>query len=185
MNTVANRAAILVRKGIKVANVLALTTSVSLKIDGTCIVSVYSSPNEENVEHLQEVATHMTKSNAPLVITGDFNTRWRPFTNLPIRPRDIEFQDFVLTNDLKVDNDGTSTCTHQGRLSTNDYTMTKNNSEVTNWEVKEEDSLSDHRYIMFNVNCSKNGRETKKEIGHRKVKESATGPTRPARVHKP
>ena len=51
-------------------------------------------------------------------------------------------------------NDESPTCRHQGRLTINEYTLTKS-CEVEHWKVDaDEETLSDHIYILFKVTLS-------------------------------
>ena len=67
------------------------------------------------------------------------------FTDLRMRRRDTEFEDFIAERDLTVENNGRHTCTYQGRNTVNDYTLTINTA-VNDWKVLEAETLSDHEY---------------------------------------
>lgn len=86
------------------------------------------------------------------VITGDFKCRLPAYSLLELRPRDYDFIEYIHSKNLTVANHRVATCTHQGRYTTNDYTLITEECAVDNWYVLEDaESLWDHRYIVFNI----------------------------------
>jgi hypothetical protein len=117
----------------------------------TCIISVYASPNEEIGPVLDEIEDTIQLCSKNAVVCGDFNTRWSSFTDAAFRDRDQFFLEFIVRNDLTMENTGKPTCTHQDRYTTNDYTLTRR-SAIINWKVHSQIiSLSDHLLITFSI----------------------------------
>lgn len=114
------------------------------------IMSVYCPPNmevEEPFEEILEVAERHIK----VLITGDFNCRTTATSTLAYRARDTDFEHLQWELGVQMENDDTPTLVHQGRLTVNDYTLTRG-CTVKNWTVLvEEITLSDHRYIQFDL----------------------------------
>lgn len=167
-----DRAAILTKSNITIKKEWKELSTVGIEIGKTRIISAYCSPNEE-VEQYLDALSLTAESPTPLVITGDFNCRWIEFDRkLRRRRKDAIFYDFIIGNDLKIENDGTPTLIHQGVESTNDYTITKR-SKVNNWMVDTlENTLSDHRFIYFEVedNTVVRNRQEKKKMDQEKLK---------------
>lgn len=144
------RAAILTSKKVQVKEEWTGPCTVGVVVGETRVIATYHSPNEDNELYLGMLVPHIEEDSA-LVLTGDLNCRWPEFDgHLGMRQRDIACYDFIIGHDLKVENDGTPTCTHQGRETTNDYTLTKR-ANISGWRVCKEDSLSDHRLVYFEV----------------------------------
>jgi hypothetical protein len=136
---------------IKVGGPLCYAASASgVKVEGVNIVSAYCSPNEEIEEYLSNLITQLRKREL-MIITGDFNTRWPEFTQLAIRRRDKQFHRFIIESGLLIENNAVATCTHQGSYTVNDYTLTRD-ATIQGWRVsKDDESLSDHRYVDFRI----------------------------------
>lgn len=168
---ISSNTAILTRRNVKTSHIWTDTSMVGITVGNTKLMSVYCSPNEEIEPHLDRLETH-TGGNTPIVLTGDFNCRWPAFSRLKIRKRDREFYEYVMSNDLKIENDGAPTCIHQGRETTNDYTMTKRTT-IKNWRVDTEETLSDHQYITFEIHSDTPvvNMQTKKKINEKILKE--------------
>jgi hypothetical protein len=71
-----------------------------------------------------------------------------------------------------MENDNTPTLVHQGRYTVNDYSFTRG-CTIVNWTVlTEEESMSDHRYILFDLvleNADKNKKWYRHQIDEEKL----------------
>ena len=89
-----------------------------------------------------------------VILAGDFNCHVPWISQLKLRPRDREFIVFILNNGLLTANSEFPTCKHQGRFTTNDYTLYRD-CQVNNWVVDvAEETLLDHRYVIFSIDLS-------------------------------
>jgi hypothetical protein len=127
---------------------------VSAEIGGTQIISLYASPNQELNPVLDEIEASIEGWTTGLVIARDFNVRWTAFTKATLRERDHLFAEFLVSYGLNIENTADPTCNHQGRLTVNEYTLTQN-CRVTDWSVHlNEESISDHLYITWNLDIT-------------------------------
>lgn len=156
---VSDTAAILLKEGIIYRIVPSGQHVASVEVGGVRIISAYASPNEEISPVLNTIETLLEGRNA-CILAGDMNCRWPEYTRATLRDRDNEMIEFIAQQQLMIGNDGTDTCIHQGRKSTNDYTFSRD-VNITKWEVLgETESLSDHLYIVWTA--SKENADTKK-----------------------
>ncbi len=120
------------------------------------LLSVYCPPND-NIKELEVVfsiiETYIRKHNK-IIIMGDFNCRTLAVES-GIRPGDrtVLFEDFVIGNGLALHNVyNCKTFANHNGASVVDYSITDlaSVSSVTDWQVTDGETLSDHHFITFN-----------------------------------
>lgn len=146
----ANTDVAILTKDIKVLAHHTGTHTVTVDLDKTRVVGLYASPNKDIEGPLDELENECSAWKQALIVGGDFNCRWSEFTSAELRARDHVFAETILMLDLQIENTGQPTCSHQGRYTTNDYTLTRQ-ARIEDWNVKEDDPLSDHAYITFTL----------------------------------
>ena len=118
------------------------------------ISSIYSDITKTIDPLIQEVITFCKNSKLPLILSGDTNSH-SSLWGLETNGRGHQFEELIFTNDLMVMNEGRE-WTFTSHLGNSIIDVTLVNQEarglVTNWMVDKDDSLSDHRYIKYNVN---------------------------------
>ncbi|XP_055944562.1 uncharacterized protein LOC129975527 [Argiope bruennichi] len=141
---------------IKIAIIGVKTNSVAIKIQTsslpTTIISAYSSPAsyiQETLEEIQDLIDALPREQ--ILIAADLNghnTLWG-YEHNDLRGNQI--LDFALANSLFIINkqDAPPTFTHCGTEGWPDLTLCSQNliHIIAKWEVLEEPSLSDHKYI--------------------------------------
>lgn len=151
------------------------------------IFSCYCSGNdeiEELEETLQQIELHLQVHNEEAIIAGDFNAKSPQWGMNLTDARGQIIADWIATNDLVVNNKGSKpTFTHQNYGSILDLTLTtvKVASHIENWDVLEIESLSDHKYIMFDVQEKRQLNEIipqmqrwqVRKLNHQKLQEAA------------
>lgn len=150
------------------------------------LFSCYSSGNreiEELEETLQEIECYLRIKRGEAIIVGDFNAKSPQWGMDLIDARGRTVTEWIATNDLVVSNQGNkATFFHQNYGSILDLTLATSNiaRHISNWDVLEIESLSDHKYIMFDVLEGHQTRETKsivqgwqtKKLDQRKLQEA-------------
>ncbi len=156
---IASRTAAILAKEIKFKIIdLQSENTVAIDSNGVIIACTYLSPNKPFSSEIRDVCK-LINSTQKLIIAGDFNCRLKGISSLPARERDKDFEEFLNTYPMKIENNKTPTCTHQGRLTVHDLVLTKK-IHIKNFSVlTDEDILSDHIPITF---------ETELEIHKRK-----------------
>lgn len=121
------------------------------------LFSCYSSGNDEIQdleETLQEIESHLRMNRTEAVIAGDFNAKSPQWGMSLTDRRGHILTDWVASNDLVLINKGNKpTFTYRSYGSILDLTIATPNvsRHINNWDVLEIESLSDHKYIMFDV----------------------------------
>lgn len=121
------------------------------------LFSCYSSGNREIddlEETLYEIEQHLRASRSKAIIAGDFNAKSPQWGMDLSDARGQMLTDWIASNDLVVSNRGNKpTFVHQNYGSILDLTLTTVAvaSNINNWNILEMESLSDHKYIMFDV----------------------------------
>lgn len=121
------------------------------------IFSCYSSGNRdiecfENM--LDEIAGHIRNSAGKCIIAGDFNSKSPLWGMARSDNRGSIMEDWIAQNNLVVMNEGNKpTFQSENYTSILDVTLTTADikDDVQSWDVLEEDSLSDHNYISFEI----------------------------------
>lgn len=93
-----------------------------------------------------------TRKTAKCIFAGDINAKSSVWGGDTTCSRGEEVLDFVLANGLTIANESSKLPTFEtsNGCSWIDLTITKN-FEVSNWDVDPEESLSDHRYIKYDI----------------------------------
>ena len=91
------------------------------------------------------------KLNGPIVVSGDFNAKNQGWGGETINTRGENLMNWILLNNFNLENKrGPPTFDCSRGHSWIDVTFSKN-IEVINWMVINEESLSDHRIITFEI----------------------------------
>lgn len=142
------------------------TGYIRLSVNGTDILNCYISPNIPRIEYCQKIDEIMEDArssiNSNLIILGDFNAKsplWSPNTT---DERGTYLENWMATLDLTALNNGqTPTFIRNTSESYIDITIVSERAyrQTKNWRVSLEESLSLHRYIMFEIqDAGKRGR---------------------------
>lgn len=128
-----------------------------VQINSIRIYSVYYSPNVTLAEYnifLNRLETSVRGSDGPVLIAGDFNAK-RPEWGSPITDqRGNALAELASSLDLHVCNTGDSPTFVRGASeSFIDVTFASRvlRQKVLNWQVLDEDSMSLHQYITFDI----------------------------------
>lgn len=140
------------------------------------LFSCYSSGNDEIQdleETLQQIESYLRLHRNDTIIAGDFNAKSPQWGMSSTDRRGQILTDWTSTNDLIIINKGnTPTFTYQDYGSILDLTIATPNvsRHINNWEVLETESLSDHKYILFDVYTGKQSIGIKTRFGGWQVK---------------
>lgn len=121
------------------------------------IYSCYSSGNDsiDSLEEtLDQIGTLIKTDKQRAIITGDFNAKSPEWGMNYTDRRGHVVTEWIATNDLVIVNQGLRpTFQRQDYGSILDLTIVTENvrSNIMEWEVSEKETLSDHNYIIFNV----------------------------------
>lgn len=130
-----------------------------VEVEGVVIYSCYFSPNrslDDFITFLDDVGRSLRSTNsADIVITGDFNAAAAEWGSSRTCRRGAALLEWIIGNDLVVVNDGRIPTFHRrGQESYIDLTLCTERTldRIERWKVHEErESLSDHRYISFQI----------------------------------
>lgn len=148
-----------------------------LETNGYRIYSCYCSPNvslNEFEAFLDGLETSIRGATCPVIVAGDLNAK-SPEWGSPIEDRRGRIlADLLASTGLSVCNQGNQPTFVRGTSKSHlDLTLVTQAaaSNVTGWEVLEEESLSLHRYIRFEVAGGRgnHGNNTKKHWAYRKI----------------
>lgn len=121
------------------------------------LISAYSSP-KENIENLLIELEPILNTNVDCLIGGDFNAHNVSWGYTDNDRRGQVLEDFLASTNLIVLNEENAPHTFQQNYSVGwpDLTITNSKliSETSSWEVLEDNSLSDHKYIKIILNKS-------------------------------
>lgn len=130
------------------------------------IFSCYSSGNRE-IEQLENLLNEIGKlvrvNKGKAIVAGDFNAKSPHWNMEKTDYRGARLEEWIGQNDLVVHNEGeTPTFQTENYGSILDLTITTSEIAqlVNKWDVIEEESLSDHNYIVFEVNQQQARAET-------------------------
>lgn len=164
------RAAIwLVGSGVTAAEVHRDPEFMSARLNGIQTFSCYASPNKSMAEFedfLQrlEVKVRAVEPGVPVLITGDFNARSAAWGDWCRNTRGDDLSTLFSSLGLQVVNEGSKpTFVGIGRGSIVDLTVVSESlvGHVSGWHVCDEvESMSDHQYIAFTLEASRNGGPT-------------------------
>lgn len=122
------------------------------------IYSCYSSGNKEIQELetcLNEIGNRIKFNRECAIITGDFNAKSPQWGMNYTDQRGAAMTDWIAENNLIVVNEGDKpTFQRSNQFSILDLTIVTEDirTKVHSWQVRDEESLSDHRFIVFEVN---------------------------------
>lgn len=141
--------AILIEDGLKFTQVdVSSGNTIAVEVGGVLLVGTYLSPNIDPRNKFL-ILHNLLLQEHRIILLGDFNCQHTDLTNRGLRERDRSFLQLIYDHCLEMANDGCPTLDHQGNLSTNDYTLYKRVS-VLWWNVlTDTESLTDHRYVVF------------------------------------
>lgn len=138
-----------------------------IKIGGKRFYSCYCSPNSGMIEYsnfIQRLEDSIRTSDAPIVVSGDFNAH-SPYWGSPKEDdRGAILIDLIAANNLSVSNIGNEpTFVRQNSRTHIDVTFASEGimAQIKNWRVMDIESLSLHRYISFEIA----GREELRKTG--------------------
>jgi len=155
------RAAILVRSGHQ-CTLVTTSTEVHLAaviIEGVLVCSCYAPPLEPLQDILEELELLLASRVNPAILGGDFNCRSSHVTGSRSNARGELLDALIDSRGLYVHNIvdcHTWERFREGRLLTSiiDYTLSTSATNVSDWNVLETDSLSDHRYITYTITAA-------------------------------
>lgn len=122
---------------------------------------------EDLEETIQEIENLIRANRSEAIIAGDFNAKSPQWGMDYTDARGSKMTEWIAANNLIVLNEGnTPTFVNRNYGSILDITLSteKIRPFITGWKVLEEESLSDHKYIMFEVHEENNSRETIPQI---------------------
>jgi len=135
-----------------------------VEVQGLRVYSCYWSPNcsiNEYKDFLLQLELSIRNSLIPVVVAGDFNAKSRAWGSPREDPRGSLLADLLASLDAAVCNNGQSPTFVRGQSQSHiDITFVSASIQdsVSNWEVREEESLSLHRYITFDVGSANTAR---------------------------
>ena len=131
-----------------------------VEVDGIRIYSCYFPPNDQNdkfekfKKDIDELEASLKTSKGDVLIAGDFNSKSPEWGETRSDRRGKTVCEFVARNDLVIINKGDKCTFQRGEASSIiDLTIgsTRLARRIKDWEVLDDESLSDHRYIVFSV----------------------------------
>lgn len=122
------------------------------------IASCYSAPSSDLTEDLTQISNSLTGS-APIIIGGDFNARLSSLGYRTTDGRGNTMADFILQHNLVILNDPDSNTfdtiseNNVRRKGNPDLTLISPSllANISEWHVDPSPSLSDHKYVCFNL----------------------------------
>ncbi len=131
-----------------------------LKCEDGCMIVVVSAYMDSSLTHIEEtliqaVEFAQTRANKHCVIGCDSNSQSTLWGNKKSNYREGLVLDFVVEQSLEIANSGSKpTFVRSNTESVIDLTLHSNGVEICDWEVSDDDMLSDHRLISFQVRKS-------------------------------
>lgn len=123
-------------------------------------ISAYFPGDEDTVppEDFKELINYCKRSNKKFIVGCDANSHHEIWGSSDTNSRGEYLYDFLLSNNIMVLNRGVEpTLVTSVRKEVLDLTLASPclSTKISNWSVSDEASLSDHRHIVFEVECSK------------------------------
>lgn len=140
-----------------------------VKVRGVAYYSCYISPNCEIGEFegfLDRLQDSIKQGGVECIVGGDFNAKSTIWGNETDDRRGIILLDWIAGNNLILHNQGNEPTFRRGTShSIIDLTLTSDNiaTKISNWQVLEEESMSDHMYIYYEVNDDNKKRKKNRE----------------------
>lgn len=127
-----------------------------LDLEGFHLYSCYISPNIDINSFeaiLNEIMNDVQNTGDEVIITGDFNAKSSLWGSPHTDSRGEKIGDWTNVLNLIIQNDGRPTFVRGQSVSHIDLSLTtsKISRKVGGWEILEEDSMSLHKYIIFNL----------------------------------
>ena len=133
----------------------------------------YNATIDSDLKHIEKTLT-FTKGEK-LLIGTDSNCRSTAWHDVTTNDRGRMMEDFVASNQLHIINEERTLKTFQGsRGESNIYLTIANNKMLANiqkWDISEEESVSDHSFIKFNITIDKDDRLVTYDPGRLRIKE--------------
>ena len=158
-------------KDLSIFNITTVSSQYTTAIDITLatetitIVSAYipppsRTPSDDDRDFIAELNETITKLNRKKIIIGtDSNSKSESWGHQYEDPRGRAVRDIISSHSLHLHNDGLTATFHNesGAESFIDLTISSNAlaRRINNWMVSEESSLSDHRYIFFDISLER------------------------------
>ncbi|KAK9730435.1 Endonuclease-reverse transcriptase [Popillia japonica] len=134
---------------------------ISINFEGWTFCGCYISRTidiSEYKEKVDEIAQNVRSRKEEVIIAGDINAKSHLWES-PISDRKGEhWADWIAALDLVVHNNGGAPTFVRGRTESYiDVTLStrKISPRITNWKVMEEENLTEHRYICYEVKDNK------------------------------
>jgi hypothetical protein len=135
----------------------------------TWVASIYADIHKPSVHPcLQDLVDASCRKNVKLIIAADTNAHSVLWGSQETNGRGEEWEDFVLENELTIENVSPSLPTfenEQGHISHIDVTLTKGVNLVKGWKVWDGPMVSDHREIHFDAEITGGEKRTWNEKG--------------------
>lgn len=132
------------------------TGIVYVKINNLTIYCCYASPklNPMDFGKYLEKITKISKHDGNKIFAGDYNAKASDWGETKTDRKGLLMREFIAQNRLIIQNTGnTPTFERFQSSSIIDLTLSSESlaGKVKNWHVMEEESLSDHKYIYFEI----------------------------------
>lgn len=154
-------AVLLINKKVIVTQTKAGKGYVSISLEGCELYCCYISPNielEEYKEKVDEIANHVRAGKKEAIIAGDLNAK-SPLWESPVNDKRGEYwAEWIAALELVVHNAGGMPTFVRGNTESYiDVTLStqKISTRVANWKILEEESLTEHRLIYYEVKLAK------------------------------
>lgn len=124
-----------------------------IRINNITVINVYASPNKNKKDIapiLSEIEAQIQGITSPLLISGDFNCGTSLFPSSKQNARSSQFDDFLYSQNLKIENYEAPTWTRNRIVSIIDYTLTRK-LQINDWAIPNIDTLSDHKFLMYQI----------------------------------
>ena len=148
------QAALLIRQHLA-RHTLAITTTpdntVCVRIGEVYFLSFYTSPNTDINPDLLSLSTFLLTLQGPVYMVGDFNCKTAIIPGQPTNSRGEIFEAFLEHIGLEIANDGTPTWERRGQRHTLDYVCYKRLPPPAFRVLSDQDSCSDHKFIVTDV----------------------------------
>lgn len=139
------------------------TILVNINKDKVIFSSIYlghDSTEEVPGDMVKSVIKHSQDNNIPLIIGGDANAHHIVWGSTDINLRGERLLEYISSTNLEILNKGTSpTFVTRGRAEVLDITLASPNisKSIKGWHVSPEETLSDHREIVFQLEREMHG----------------------------
>lgn len=119
---------------------------------GLLLICIYAQPGGTAIPVLNRIDNAIRTWDGPIIVAGDFNAKHQAWGGVTTDARGELLLEWLCGMDMFVANDNRSLATFSSSNGESwvDVTVCKR-VNVQEWEVLEEDTLSDHRYIVFAI----------------------------------